>query len=119
MIGLFLAMLELIRQGMVRFEQDTPFSEIYLFLKVDIPDDSPAFPEAAAQDQTQTSPETPAESVPVSENAESTQQIEPVPEPSAIIEDDDDEDDEENLADLDIDELAITDDKDKKDKPSP
>ncbi len=38
MIGLFLALLELIRQGIVRIEQDKPFSEIYLFLKVDIPD---------------------------------------------------------------------------------
>ena len=38
MIGLFLALLELIRQGIVRIEQDKPFSEIYLFLKVKIPD---------------------------------------------------------------------------------
>ncbi len=38
MIGLFMALLELIRQGIVRVEQDKPFSEIYLFLKVDIPD---------------------------------------------------------------------------------
>ncbi len=38
MIGLFLAMLELIRQGMIRIEQDEPFAEIYVFLKVDMPD---------------------------------------------------------------------------------
>ena len=38
-IGLFLAMLELIRQGSIRIEQDQPFAEIYLFLKADSPDD--------------------------------------------------------------------------------
>ncbi len=40
MIGLFLALLEVIRQGIVKIEQDEPFSEIYLFLNVDIPDDN-------------------------------------------------------------------------------
>ncbi len=40
LLGLFLALLELIRQGIVRIEQDEPFDEIYVFLKVDIPEGS-------------------------------------------------------------------------------
>ena len=44
MIGLFLALLELIRQGIVRVEQDEPFGQIYVFLNVEVPenDESPA-----------------------------------------------------------------------------
>ncbi len=38
LIGLFLAVLELIRQGIVKAEQDKPFGEIYLILRVDIPE---------------------------------------------------------------------------------
>lgn len=36
LIGVFLALLELIRQGIVGVEQDRPFGQIYLFLKVDL-----------------------------------------------------------------------------------
>ncbi|MFA5865808.1 MAG: segregation/condensation protein A [Phycisphaerae bacterium] len=48
MIGLFLAMLELIRQGLIRIEQDELLGEIYLFLNVDLPDETPQ----AQQEQT-------------------------------------------------------------------
>lgn len=39
LIGLFLALLELIRQGLVQADQDEPFGDIYISLKVDLPDD--------------------------------------------------------------------------------
>ncbi len=63
-IGLFLAMLELIRQGIVRIEQDEPFAEIYLFMKVDLPDEGfkPEEPqETPAQPVTEQAAEPPAE----------------------------------------------------------
>ncbi len=37
LIGLFLALLELIRQGLVGVEQDKVFEEIYVFLRVELP----------------------------------------------------------------------------------
>lgn len=47
MIGLFLAILELIRQGVIRVEQDEAFAEIYVYLKVDIPNDKTDVPDQA------------------------------------------------------------------------
>lgn len=40
-IGMFLALLELIRKQLVRAEQDTSRSQIYLFMLEEVPDDSP------------------------------------------------------------------------------
>jgi len=100
-IGLFLAMLELMRQGMVRIEQDKPFAEIYLFLKVNIPGETA---------------EQPAEPQPETSTDGETQATEPeqIPEPSEMIPDDEDDyDEEENLEELDIDQLAINDDDNK------
>jgi len=72
MIGLFLAMLELIRQGIVRFEQDQPFAEIYLFLKVDLPvDGETASAQVTAPEPAQAAEPTPPPAEP-----------EPVPQPS-------------------------------------
>jgi segregation and condensation protein A len=67
-IGLFLAMLELIRQGLIRIEQDTPFAEIYLFLKVDLPEDRHKAVETADENSSTTPAEVPVEnSLPESE----------------------------------------------------
>ncbi|NLX05607.1 MAG: segregation/condensation protein A [Phycisphaerae bacterium] len=67
MIGLFIAMLELIRQGMIQIEQDEPLSEIYIYLRVEIPDDGQAAaptdqepaeaPETAAHEESQAEPQ--------------------------------------------------------------
>jgi len=51
LIGLFLALLELIRQGLVGVEQEKPFGEIYVFLRVEIPSDQQG--ETQTQDQHQ------------------------------------------------------------------
>jgi len=63
MLGLFLALLELIRQGLVQIEQDQEqalagaFADIYVYLKVDLPPDENAEPETssdqAAEDEGQ------------------------------------------------------------------
>lgn len=103
MIGLFLAMLELIRQGIVRIEQDAPFSEIYLFLKVDLPEEGVQLPEGSP------SAEAAAPVEPVPE--------EPVPAPEPQPELIDDEEEEENLENLTLDDLARMDEKPDKPKP--
>jgi hypothetical protein len=119
MIGLFLAMLELIRQGMVRIEQDAPFSEIYLFLKVDIPDETPKTDGGEASSTESSQPvSVEGESAPAVTDStleEASTEPEPVPGPTAVpIEQQfDDDDDEENLEDLDIDQLAMDPEKDK------
>jgi segregation and condensation protein A len=115
MIGLFLAMLELMRQGMVRIEQDAPFAEIYLFLKVKLPEDQQqpeaetetASPEATQEPQAQsTTPESELES----EAPELDESSPAEPEFNPGDEDDDDDDDEENimddLGDLGLDDLS-------------
>jgi len=38
LVGLFLALLELIREGLVQVEQDQQFGEIYIYLKVALPE---------------------------------------------------------------------------------
>jgi segregation and condensation protein A len=90
MIGLFLAMLELMRQGIIRIEQDEPFAEIYLFMKVDLPDEAP---------RPEESEDTPAQ--PVAEPAGESS-AEP---PAAGIEEDEEEEDE--IGDLGIKEPEI------------
>jgi segregation and condensation protein A len=91
-IGLFLAMLELIRQGMIRIEQDQPFAEIYLFLKAELPEDE--------QDN----------QPPVSDAEAESDALAPAEEPTTEDENDDDDDkidrDDENLY-RELDELNI------------
>lgn len=59
MIGLFLALLELIREGLIQIEQDTEksFGDIYIYLKVELPDqvqaDTPDETETDAGPQSQ------------------------------------------------------------------
>jgi hypothetical protein len=114
MIGLFLAMLELMRQGMVRIEQDAPFAEIYLFLKVKLPEDQQqpeasletASPEATQEPQAQ--PTTP-EPEPESEAPELDESSPAEPEFNPGDEDDDDNDEEnimDDLGDLGLDDLS-------------
>lgn len=91
LIGLFLAMLELIRQGIVRIEQDEPFAEIYLFMKVDLPDEEPK-----AEEPQEISAQ------PVTEQA-----AEPAAEPPPAVLEKEEEEGEEEIGDLGIKEPEI------------
>jgi segregation and condensation protein A len=113
-IGLFLAMLELMRQGMIRIEQDAPFAEIYLFLKVKLPEDQQTQPESAEPETTpqpqavSSTPEPEPESEPESEAPELDESS--PPEPEFNPGDEDGDDDEKNimdeLGDLGLDDLS-------------
>jgi segregation and condensation protein A len=100
MIGLFLALLELIRQGIIRIEQDAPFSEIYLFLKVDLPEEG-------------FKPQEEAPPAPITAPADFAAEA-PVQPPSADLAEDgpDDavDDGEEKLEDMAIEDLGKMDD---------
>ena len=56
LIALFLALLELMRQGIVQAEQDDLHSEIYIYLKVDIPNDQAPTPGGDVWTSAETSP---------------------------------------------------------------
>jgi segregation and condensation protein A len=115
MIGLFLAMLELMRQGLIRIEQDQPFAEIYLFLKVDLPQDPSRpteeneHPDFGEREPQQTPASLEAESSDAA-TMDSSASVEPeYPPPAAIpLDEDDDEEDEEidDLGDLGLDDLS-------------
>jgi segregation and condensation protein A len=91
MIGLFLAMLELIRQGIIRIEQDDPYAEIYLFMKVDLPEENPNPEETPQIQESATSPTKPA-----------SEPSDPIPEPAFPQEEEDEETEEDEIGDLGI-----------------
>jgi segregation and condensation protein A len=75
-IGMFLAMLELIRQGLIRIEQDTAFAEIYLFLKVELPEDQKNAVEPAGESSTPAENSVPPPAATAAESSASPEQSE-------------------------------------------
>lgn len=107
MIGLFLAMLELMRQGLIRIEQDQPFAEIYLFLKVDLPQEHRAESQPS-DDDTPLAIELEPQTIPSQQEHQTDSSESQGSEARFHLDDDDDDatDEIDDLGDLGLDDLS-------------